>query len=136
MKLKIINDEKGQAVVEFAVVLPVLLLIILATITIGMMIYTQTLLVLASSQAARTASYVINDESYNDETKVTMIKNAAYNILNNGINGTDRDVDIYLEGGLVSVKVSYKFRYIFPLTGEIFDKSEYNLSYTTTCVIN
>ncbi len=69
-----IGNSRGQAMTEFVLVLPLLLLIVYAALSFGLMIYTKSLLVLSASHASRTASYVLLDEEISDEDKVTMIK--------------------------------------------------------------
>ena len=134
---QVLKNKRGQAMTEFVLVLPLLLLIVYAALSLGLMIYTKSLLVLSASHASRTASYVLLDEEIADEDKVTMIKSSAYAILNNGIDGTDRNVIIMVDdaNGLVSVKVEYNFKYIFPLLGDIFTKDKYVLDYTSTSAL-
>lgn len=132
-----LKNDKGQALSEFAMVLPVLLLIVLATLTLGMMIYTKTLLVLSSSQAARTGAFIYTDETKTMAEKETAIKTVALSILNKGIAGTERKVIISVDDPptTITVKVQYTFRYVFPLLGDIFSKSAYDLEYSSSCAI-
>jgi len=132
-----IGNSRGQAMTEFVLVLPLLLLIVYAALSFGLMIYTKSLLVLSASHASRTASYVLLDDEISDEDKVTMIKKSAYNIMTNGIDGTDRNVVIIPDeaNGQVSVKVEYNFKYILPLLGDIFTKDKYMLEYTSTSAL-
>ncbi|MEA4963550.1 TadE/TadG family type IV pilus assembly protein [Lutispora sp.] len=119
MSARIYKAEKGQALAEAALVLPILLLIIMAALTFGMMIYVKTLVVLSSSQAARVGSSIYYDDTMTAEEKTQKIKTTAYYYLGSGISGTDRKVDIYSDGATISVKVTYNYKLIFPLLHEI-----------------
>lgn len=132
-----LRGNKGQAMTEFMLVLPLMLILILATLSLGLMIYTKTLLVLSAGNAARTASYLYYDTNYTNEEKVQKIEKSAYDILNNGIDGRERSVTVAADemNGLIKVTVKYKFKYIFPMLGDIFDKTEYQLEYSAISAI-
>ncbi len=128
---------KGQAVVEMALVLPLLLLLIMGVMTFGMMIYAKMLVVLSSSQGANEGSYVYSDPTLSLEQKEEKILTAAYFYLNKGLGGTDRKVVInVINGDRISVKVTYNYNLIFPLLGEIFkDKTKIPLEYESVYMI-
>ncbi|MFZ5353635.1 MAG: TadE/TadG family type IV pilus assembly protein [Bacillota bacterium] len=119
MKLKLLRNNKGQALAETALILPVLLLVVLAALTVGLMIYQKMVVVLASSQAARVGASIYNDPSLTADEKTAKINTTAYFYLGNGLSGTDRSVDIWSDGTIIKVKVTYNFKFIFPLVGEI-----------------
>lgn len=141
---KILCCNKGQAVTEFALVMPIFLLIIVVTISFGMKIYTKTILIFAATQAARTATFVYPDETISLEDKMKMIDASAEIIIKNGLIDTQMDVQcrFFDENSdvienmtsdsprMVVVKVDYEFVQIYPLSGGVFDQSSYVLSYT------
>lgn len=135
-KSRFIKEQKGQAVAEMAFVLPVLLLIVMAVITLGMMIYVKTLVVISASQAAKVGAYLYYDDSMTDEEKDAKIRSTANTLLSNGINGTDRSVTIESDGIDITVTVEYKYTMILPLLGEIFNgKTSVPLKYSCTYMI-
>lgn len=131
-------NESGQALVETALVLPIILLIVMGVLTFGMIIYVKMLVVLSSSQAAKVASSIYNDTTLTGDQKVHQIQSTAYTYLSNGISGTDRSADIIVDDymGTISVKVTYNYKMILPLLGDIFGtKTKIPLSYTSTYMI-
>jgi len=73
------NKAKGQALVEFAIILPLLMIIIVGVIEFGFVFWTQSTYVNAVRDAART-SVVIRDWDTNYNARLTEIK---YSIINN-----------------------------------------------------
>ena len=130
------GGEKGQAALETALVLPVILLIVMGVLTFGLMIYVKTLVVLSSSQAAKVGAYIYNDPTLTWEEKEEKIRATAYSFLSNGISGTDRSVTIKADGINITVKVTYNYKLIFPLLGEVLGSRAYiPLEYESTYMI-
>ena len=135
-KISFVKEQKGQAVAEMAFVLPVLLLVVMAVITLGMMIYVKTLVVISASQAAKVGAYLYYDDSLTDEEIEDAVRATANTLLSNGINGTDRSVTIESDGTDITVTVEYKYTMILPLLGEIFKgKTSVPIKYSCTYMI-
>jgi len=113
------GNREGQALTETALVLPILLLLIMATITFSIMIYVKTLVVLSSSQACRVGASIYNDDTMTLTEKEDKIRTTAYYYLGNGISGTNRSVDISSDGIYIKVKVTYNYTLILPFVKEI-----------------
>lgn len=131
----LLSNEKGQAVTEMALTLPIILLIIAGTFTFGFMIYTKTVLVLSTSQAAKLGSFIVSDTTMTEEEKKLKIENTAKSFLGSSIGGEVSDIDVIFSSTDVSVKVKYKFNFILPLLADILNEDEYELEYTTKCII-
>jgi Flp pilus assembly protein TadG len=56
-----LRDDRGSAVVEFAVVVPMLLLVALAVVQVGLALYVRSLLVSAAAEGARVAAVAGGD---------------------------------------------------------------------------
>lgn len=72
--MSIKKNEKGQAVVEFALVLPVFILLVFGIIEFGRLMQTMNVLTSAAREGVRVAAVTAPDQ--------TLVTNAAQNILN------------------------------------------------------
>lgn len=80
-----IKSQKGAAVVEFAVILPLLLLILFGIIEFGFIFYNQALLTNASREGARRAIVFRTDGTTNDRIIPTSdVENAINSYLYSG----------------------------------------------------
>jgi len=118
------KSEKGQAAVEFALVLPILLMLILGIIDFGRILYTQNALTSLNQQAARYTSinysagdntnlviqYVTNNPGTLDTSAFKKADNS------NGINVTPTSIT---SGSQVKVTLTYKIYYITPFVNMI-----------------
>lgn len=128
--MKVVKNENGQSLVEFAIVLPILLFVVYGVLTLGLLIYAKMLVVISATQACEVAADIVNDSSMTSEEKYNRVQEVAYTYLDAGINGTEREVIIDKNGDDVEVTVNYEFTYIFPLLSEVFGgKSEVTLTY-------
>ena len=121
---KKLTDNKGQSVLETALVMPIILLLIMAVISISMMLYTKMLVVLSASQGARVASQVWRDETLMKEEKDEKIEKIIMGILSNGTKGVDRSWNAEEINGTIHVTVKYKFKLILPFLSKIFKENE------------
>ncbi len=136
-RVSFLKRQEGQAAAEMALVLPVFLLIIMAIITFGMIIYVKTLVVISASQAAKVGAYLYLDDTLTDEEKNLMIRSTANTLLSNGISGIDRTVTIITDGSTeITVIVLYNYKLILPLLGDILGaRSVIPLQYSCTYMI-
>lgn len=107
-------NEKGQSLVEFALLLPILLLILMGIIQFGIIFNGQVTVTSAAREGARLAVVGADDEQVKDR-----VEEAAVALLLN----IDRDDDIEInravdgDEGKLSVKVDGEVDIIVPLLG-------------------
>lgn len=141
----IIKNQKGTAIVEFGIVLPLLILLAVGIIEIGLLYYNNQVIVNASREGAR-AGIVRwkhdDDTLYEDDEMNTLIDGIVQNycsqrlitfgtnnppvVVTTGVNGDFQDD--------LSVKVTYDYTFLVPavlhsgitksLTGETVMKME------------
>lgn len=64
MKLKIIPfDQKGAAAVEFAIILPILIMLLFGIIEFGILLYDKAMITNASREGARAGIVFVSDET-------------------------------------------------------------------------
>jgi Flp pilus assembly protein TadG len=98
MNQKNFNDRKGQALVEFALALPLVLLLVLGVLEFGRAFQTKIVLTNAAREGAH---YFIYDK--NDNTTFTNTKDAVVaEAFNSGVNIQTADVTVHCyDGGSV-----------------------------------
>ena len=117
-------NEKGQSLVEFALLLPILLLLLLGIIQFGIIFNGQITVTSAAREGARLAAVGADDEQVKDR-----VEEAAVALLLN----IDRDDDIEInravdgDEGKLSVRVNGKVDIIMPLLG-IYTGESFTLS--------
>jgi len=117
------KSEKGQAMVEFALILPILLILILGIIDFGRVLYTKSALTSLSQEAARHASIYYGSE---DNSAIQQY------VLNNlgTLNSSDLTGDVITfkdssgnisrtSGSNVNVTLTYRMYYITPIANLI-----------------
>lgn len=124
MKRTILKDNRGQSLVEFVLVLPLVLLLIFAILSFGFLVYDKMIVVLAASQAADKAGELLNDETLTLEEKNAEIKLVANSFLNYGISKKNNDVDLVFDTDKVTVNVKFVYTFILPLLGDIIGKDK------------
>jgi Flp pilus assembly pilin Flp len=115
----ILRDEAGAAVVEFALVLPILMLIVFGIIDFGRAFYTSNNLVSAVREGARFAAVLedpLRDSLLIKQRVRSVTQPFGGDTLTNGRIRIDFDPEL----GLVSVRVTdYPFTPITPIAGTI-----------------
>ncbi len=71
------NNTRGNALIEFALVLPILLLVLFGITELGRMIMTTNVLNTASREGARLAAVSPSSDSLSVQARVTQVLNAA-----------------------------------------------------------
>ena len=107
-------NERGASAVEFAILLPVLMLILFGTIEFGMMMYSREVLTNASREGAR-AGIV----QQTPKPTVGQIQGIVTTYLTNtGINPANVTVNVTGAGGVfpnnLTVSASYPYRFFTP----------------------
>lgn len=110
---------KGQSLVEFALVLPVLLLLLLGIMEFGLMFSNKLTLVNAAREGARYGAVHHIDSDFNAKVN-SRIKSTAV-----GLNLTDSQITVNVDNtsGNISVKLTYGFTVLDPITSAIVGNS-------------
>lgn len=97
------KNNKGQALVEFVLILPVLLIMIVGTIDLGNIIYKKYQL-----------------EGNLDEV-VELYKQSSQTKLDNYANEKKLDIDIITESDMITIKLTNDIKISAPILGNIID---------------
>lgn len=115
------GDERGQAMVEFALVLPILLTVMFAAVEFGSAYWTYQQVSAAASEGARRAIVLRSDSSTSRTSKITeAVKDASPNL-----DSTKLSISVtssWTIGDPVTVRVEYPEQ-ISILGIELFDKN-------------
>ena len=123
------NTDRGQAVVEFAVILPVLLLILFAILQFGVVFNNYIQVTAAAREGARKASVSRSLGTASAESAATTAaKNAAPGLNQSNITVSFPNSPSFAQGSDVSVQVTYP--YSISIIGLVVASG--NLSSTTT----
>lgn len=116
-------NEKGQSLVEFALLLPILLLLLLGIIQFGIIFNGQITVTSAAREGARLAAVGADDEQVKDR-----VEEAAVALLLN-IDRDEVNINRAVDGdeGKLSVRVNGKVDIIMPLFG-IYTGESFTLS--------
>lgn len=87
--MKVINRQKGVAAVEFAIVAPLLFLLIFGIISYGIMLYNQALITNSTRTGARAG--IVFSVSGNGQQGFTTYPSTCTTLTNNNIYGTTAD---------------------------------------------
>ncbi|BCJ86616.1 TadE/TadG family type IV pilus assembly protein [Effusibacillus dendaii] len=128
---KYARDQQGQALSEFVMILPILLLLMMGALIMGLIVYAKLVVVLAASQGARVGGAIYNDQTLSVWQKQQKITNTALSILTHGLSGVDRKVSIRSNGDQVEVTVSYRQNVLVPVIRSLFgNQSTFLVEYT------
>jgi len=109
------RKKKGQAVLEIALVLPILLFIICAIADLGRILYASAHLNMVTQEAVRQAGLGKSDSEIvqfvNDRVSLVNNTDIITNVSPDGLHRTS--------GDYVTVKITYKVKYITPLINKI-----------------
>lgn len=133
-----LQKSAGQALVEFAFVLPVLLLLMVAIVDFGIIFYTQMTVTNAAWEGARAGATIV-DPSHGDQEIIGAVQAAVYGL---DISRLSIDIDPTQDqsprdqpypaprGAPLTVTVSYQLELsfptlTFPATGQAVTRMEY-----------
>lgn len=117
--MNVLKNQSGQALVEFAIILPILILIIMGILQFGMMLNTYLTIENASREGARTGIVGSSDAE---------IKNLITDI-SPTLDSRDLTVTITPQGAsrqsgtTLTVKVSYNYKLTVPIISSIFNNA-------------
>ena len=121
------SKENGQSMVEFALIMPILLLILVGIIEFGFMFSNFLTLTNASREAVRAISLGSSDASATQRAKDTSINLDPTQIVV-VINPSDSNRD---PGDSVTVTITYEYDFLTPFMERIFG-SDFQLETDTT----
>ncbi|TCO78686.1 TadE/TadG family type IV pilus assembly protein [Marinisporobacter balticus] len=111
-----LKNERGQSLVEFALILPMLLLLICATFDFGRVIYTYMHLNLLTQEAVRLGSFGETDENISEFTRNNLHVGDA-DLLQVEISPSQ---SMRKSGDYVTVTLEYPVTYVTPFISLIF----------------
>ncbi len=119
-KKSFFSDNKGQSLVEFVIVLPIVLMLIFAVLSFGLFIYDRIIVVLSASIAAERATELeTRIIPLTPEEKDQDVRSVANAYLSYAMSVDDSKVSITYTESNVIVKVNCKFTFILPLLDDI-----------------
>lgn len=116
MALKCVRNKKGQALVEFAIILPVIMLLLMGMLEFGMMLNTYLELENASREGARTG--IVGSTDTDILNRIITIspgldsKKLTVNIT--------PDVSQRTSGATLTVEVTYSYQMTVPIISNLF----------------
>ncbi len=122
------KSERGQATVEFALVLPILLLLISGILNFGWVFGNQLLAQNAAREATRYTAIHYYDSSTDDDRTV-----AADIVTSRAPTIGSPVVTLSVTGDTITVKVSSSVQLLTPLISELFPDGKCTI--TTQCVM-
>jgi Flp pilus assembly protein TadG len=115
VKMKVLKDQKGQALVEFAVILPLLLLLIMGIIEFGLMLNSYLTVRNVSREGAR-AGIVGSTNAEIENTIISTSPNLEESKLTINITPTEGSRK---SGDTLTVQLTYKYELIVPIISSL-----------------
>ena len=119
--------NKGQAIVEFAIILPILILLLMGIIEFGLFFNTYLNITFASKEGARIASL---DTNASNATILASIKGTMPSTTNVTLTVTPQPPRV--TGTTVTVTVSTNYTFITPVVSSLMPSNPYNISAATS----
>ncbi len=118
------SDERGQGLVEFALIIPILMLMIMGILDLGRALYAYSVVANSAREGARYGSTAPTDDS----GVIAVARAAAV-----GLDPAQLNVTVSHPGGnSVHVQVAYTFRLVTPLVGQVLGGGAILLSSAST----
>jgi len=117
MLLQILKNQKGQALVEFAIILPILLLLVMGILQFGMMLNAYLSIENAAREGARAGIMGSSDAEIRNLVIATSPsldpENLTVSITPNETNRTSGDT--------LTIKITYNYTLIVPIISSLFN---------------
>ena len=112
--IMMIKDHKGASAVEFAILLPVLILILFGTVEFGLLLYNQQVITNASREGARAGIVAQTPRVSDTEIETVVLNYCGSNLVTFGASG-DPSVTFFRGGNMFSddLRVTVSFKYTF-----------------------
>lgn len=125
------KKEDGQALTEFAMVAPILILLAVGILLLGYFIFCHIVVVNAANQGARAGSALVADEDVSESEAISRAETTAESTLSSGLNIDEGSVDIQLTDKF-SVDVEYNFDFPISFPGM---PASHTISHTSSYMI-
>ena len=113
MKLKIIPfDQKGAAAVEFAIILPLLLMLLFGIIEFGIILYDKAMITNASREGARAGIVFVDPGVISDEEIENVVNNYCSGHLITFGEDSSIGINITRAGENLTVNVTYTYDFL------------------------
>jgi len=117
LTLKRAKSQKGAVIIEFALVLPVFLLLLFGMVTFSLALYNKTVLTMATREGARTGVLFVADQDEDD--KIELANTTALQVCQNNLvtfGGGAPSISSTISGDVLTVTATSNFTalYIFP----------------------
>lgn len=122
-------NEEGQSVVEFALVLPLFLGLVMALITTALVVYSYILVVSGANQGARVGALEYGIKAANAREKSV---EAVEKVLRDGFKPGTYTIVIVPGGDFVSVRVQHNFKVNLPFAEKLLERGSVPIKYTAT----
>jgi len=123
-------EESGQAVLETAIVLPVILMFIMIGITVSLLIYSQIIVTMSAANGARYGATIWRNDEMTQSEKESDIKAASLKMVEENLPGKGRRYSVSEEDGMLSVTVEYDFDIILPFADFVLDNESVTITNT------
>ena len=125
IKKSYVSNESGQAMLETAIVLPLVLMIILFMVSTGMFIYSKIIVVQAASFAARSGSDILTRNELSEDEMIEKIKDNAKSIVDNALSPDNETIEVEIEDQILTVEVIYDFPLVLPFVSDLFKDEDF-----------
>lgn len=112
-----INSNRGQSIVEFALTLPILVLIILVIVEFGLMFNAQLTLNNASREGAREAVFIKGPDQDIEDVVIDYASSTLSNINYSHISVTPASMASRVRGEEIRVTIAYPYTFQFQFIG-------------------
>lgn len=126
---KLRTQENGQSVVELALVLPLFLGFVMASITTSLVIYSYILIVSGANQGARVGALEYGTKAVNAREKSIQ---AVEKVIRGGFKPGTYQILVEEEGDFINVRVQHNFKVNLPFAEKILERGSIPIKYTAT----
>lgn len=123
------HDEDGSAVVEFALVLPIVLIVLLAVVQVGALARDRLLLAQAARAGAREAAVEPSDQEVEDAARRAAVGldpgSLAVAVTREGARGAAVTVTLHYDAGIAAVLAGWLFPASVELTADATTRQEF-----------
>ncbi len=130
LQLTKLKDEDGQAVLETAIVIPIILLLVMVGISLSLLLYTKIIVTMSASNGARVGSVIWHSDEYTEGERKETIKNASLSMVEENLAGDERRYLIEEIDGMLHITVEYDFRVVLPFSNVAFNNNIITVSHT------
>ncbi|OEF99138.1 hypothetical protein BHF71_10060 [Vulcanibacillus modesticaldus] len=114
------RNQNGQATIELAIILPIVLLLVMMIIYSGIFTFSKSVVLLAAHSGGREGMFIWNKPTYTQEEKIEHVRQAINRVLDSLPNSESSDIDITDDGnGILMINVTYYFKLNLPFLEDI-----------------